>query len=264
MEQHSLCYHPQSSILKVIPMFETIILPSIVAGLSATSVPGPMQAYILNITLNYGWRRGLWVILAPLIIDGPVIFVTVFVLQQVPEQAIQFIRVAGGLLLLWIAWGAWQQLQAGANFSANSDSDTQSETISRRKVLLTSLAMNALSPGPYLFWSTIMGPLLIKALDISLWAALGLFVAFYGTFLGGMAMLVLVFSRLGKINAEVTRNILVITIGLLVWFSSQLIIADTLNLPLLHQIVTSLVIIVVVSYLALTRWRGREKTKISV
>ncbi|MEL6526128.1 MAG: LysE family transporter, partial [Chloroflexota bacterium] len=98
-------------------MFETIILPSISLGLSATSIPGPLQAYLLNITLNYGWRRGLLVILSPLITDGPIIFVTVFVLQQIPEWAIQSIRAAGGLLLLWIAWGAWQQLQSGAEFT---------------------------------------------------------------------------------------------------------------------------------------------------
>lgn len=77
-------------------MFSTIILPAISLGLSATSIPGPLQAYLLNITLNYGWRRGLLIILSPLLTDGPIIFLTVFVLQQIPEWAIQVIRVGGG------------------------------------------------------------------------------------------------------------------------------------------------------------------------
>lgn len=234
-------------------MFSTIVLPAISLGLSATSIPGPLQAYLLNITLNYGWRRGLLVIFSPLLTDGPIIFLTVFVLQQIPEWAIQLIRVGGGLLLLWIAWGAWQQLKSGAEFKA-SDDENKKETISAKKVLGTAAAMNVLSPGPYLFWSTVTGPLLIEALDISIWAGLGMLLGFYGTFMGGMAILVILFNRLGTIGADVTRYILVITIGLLTWFATQLIIADALNLVWVYQIISVIILVIVVSYLG-TIWR---------
>lgn len=244
-------------------MFESIILPAISLGLSATSVPGPLQAYLLTVTLNYGWRRGLLVILSPLIVDGPVIFVAVFLLQQIPTWAIQAIQVGGGLLLLWIAWGAWQQLQSGAEFTANDTTDADGDSpkdVSGLKILGTAVAMNALSPGPYLFWSTVTGPLLIEALDISIWAAIGMLVGFYGTFLGGMAILVFLFSRLGKIDATVTRYILVITIGLLVWFATQLIIADTLGLVFIHQVMTAIIAVIVVGYLGYS-WRQATNEK---
>lgn len=237
-------------------MFSTIILPAISLGLSATSIPGPLQAYLLNITLNYGWRRGLLIILSPLLTDGPIIFLTVFVLQQIPEWAIQVIRVGGGFLLLWIAWGAWQQLQSGAKFTSG-DSEKKKETISPLKVLGTAAAMNVLSPGPYLFWSTVTGPLLIEALDISIWATLGMLLGFYGTFMGGMAILVILFNRLGTIGSDVTRYVLVITIGLLTWFATQLIVADALNLVWLYQIISVMILGVVVSYLARTWWQSR-------
>lgn len=243
-------------------MFEIIILPAMTLGLSATSVPGPMQAYLLNITLKYGWRRGLLVILSPLIVDGPIIFVTVFVLQQIPEWAIQLIRVGGGVLLLWIAWGAWQQLQAGANFSVEDETETSQDGISLQKVMLTSIAMNALSPGPYLFWSTITGPLLVEALEISIWAAVGMLLGFYGTFLGGMAILVLVFNQLGGINARLTRTILVITIGLLVWFASQLILVGALSQLLIHQLITAGVIFAVSGYLLRSWWQNRHRKEV--
>jgi|GEM_PF-196162 len=242
-------------------MFETFILPAMTLGLSATGVPGPMQAYLLNITLKYGWQRGFLVILSPLIVDGPIIFVTVFVLQQIPEWAIQLIRVGGGILLLWIAWGAWKQLQSGAEFTAGDDSEKTKGNISPWKVLLTAIAMNALSPGPYLFWSTITGPLLVEALEVSVWAAIGMLAGFYGTFLGGMAILVLVFNQLGEINARVTRTILVIIIGLLVWFASQLIIAEALSQILIHQVITTGIVLTVGGYLVWSWWQNRGERK---
>ncbi|MEO1287268.1 MAG: LysE family transporter [Chloroflexota bacterium] len=241
-------------------MFEAIILPAMSLGLSAASVPGPLQAYLLNITLNYGWRRGLLVILSPLIVDGPVIFVTVFVLQQVPDWAIQLIRVGGGILLLWIAWGAWQQLRSGAQFTSD-DETTIKANISQLKVLGTSVAMNTFSPGPYLFWSTVTGPLLIEALDISLWAGIGMLLGFYGVFLGGMALLVFVFDRLGTIDQTVTEIILVITIGLLVWFATQLIIADAMGFVLIDQILTALIALSVISYLVMIQRNKKDTPK---
>ncbi len=243
-------------------MFESIILPAMSLGLSATTVPGPMQAYLLNVTLHYGWKRGLLVILAPLVVDGPIIFVTVFVLQQIPDVAIQFSRVGGGLLLLWIAWGAWKQLQSGAEFTSG-DNNKFKQDVSPLQVLGTALAMNALSPGPYLFWSTVTGPLLIEAMNISTVAVAGMLLGFYGTFLGGMAVLVLIFNRIGKIGGNITRYILVITIALLVWFATQLIIADTLNLVFIHRILTLFIVVSVAAYSGFFWWQTRRKRKIT-
>lgn len=235
-------------------IFQSIILPAISTGLSATAIPGPLQAYLLNITLRFGWRRGLLVIFAPLIVDGPVILVTVFLLGQLPQLALQIIRILGGLLLLYIAWGAWQQLRAGASFQAGGDG-AQQAAISPWAVLRTAIAMNILSPGPYLFWATINGPLLLEALSISVWAAAGMMIGFYGTFLGGLALLVLLFDRLGKIDEGLTRIILMITIVLLLWFATSLI-AEAFSLLALHSIATNIALLSGAGYGA---WRLLHK-----
>ena len=240
-------------------MFQSIILPAMGLGFSATSMPGPMQAYLLNITLNFGWRRGLLIIFSPLIVDGPIILLSVFILGKIPAWALQFIRVAGGLLLLWIAWGAWQQIRAGASFVASNDE--LEEQVSTRKILGTAIAMNAVSPGPYLFWSTITGPLLIQAMDISIWAALGMLIGFYGTFLGGLAILVLVFSRLGSISPNVTGYLLIATIGLLLWYGTGLILADALGYIMVHQILGQFILLATVSYIAWSWYQNRRKSK---
>lgn len=240
-------------------MFQAIILSAMSLGFSATSMPGPFQAYLLNVTLNYGWRRGLLVILSPLIIDGPIILVTVFLLGQIPDWAIQFIRVVGGLLLLWIAWGAYQQLRAGANFAAGEDK--LKGNASPKRILGTAMAMNALSPGPYLFWSTVTGPLLLQALDISIWAGIGMLLAFYGTFLGGMAILVIVFSRLGKISPNITAYLLSLTIGLLIWFGTRLILADALGFTGLHAILGLIIVTMTFGFIAWSWFQNRQGNK---
>lgn len=216
-------------------MLETIIIPAIGYGLSATSLPGPLQAYLLNVTLRAGWRRGMFVILSPLVTDGPIILLTVFLLGQLPDWAIQGIRIAGGLLLLWIAWGAWQALRSGANFSASAND----EATTPRRVLMTASAMNFFSPSPYLFWATVNGPLLLRALEIGPVAALGMLLGFYGTFLCGMALLVIVFSRLGSIDERMTRLILWLTLILLLWFGTGLI-AEAFGLLDTHRVVAAL------------------------
>lgn len=237
-------------------MFQSIILPAIGLGFSATSMPGPLQAYLLNISLNYGWRRALFIIFSPLIVDGPIILLTVFILGQIPDWALQIIRVAGGLLLFWIAWGAFQQLRAGASFSV-SENKFEGQ-VSVRKILGTAVAMNAVSPGPYLFWSTITGPLLLQALDSSIWAAIGMLLGFYGTFLGGLAILVFVFSRLGSISPNLTRYLLLVTIALLLWYGTGLILSDALGYTVLHQIVGQIILLISAGYIAWSWYQNRQ------
>lgn len=212
------------------------------------SIPGPLQAYLLNVTLRYGWRKGMLVILAPLIVDGPIIVLSVFFLGQLPDIAVQAISVVGGLLLLYIAWGAWKQLQAGATFDVDEDDDKLKASSSPLRILGTASAMNIFSPGPYLFWTTINGPLLLLGIETAgVVGALAMLVSFYGTFLGGLAILVLLFSRLGKIDQRLTRVILLITIALLVWFGTSLI-AAAFGLDAIHRTLSMLALGVIAGY----------------
>jgi len=204
-------------------MLEAFILPGITLGLSAGVLPGALQAYLINTTLLYGWRRGLWVILSPLIVDGPLIIIVVFILGQLPDVALQVIRFLGGLLLLWIAWSAYQQYRAGVTLGGDVDESKRKEIPSPLSVLGKSCLMNLLSPGPYLFWTTVNGPLLIDALELSFLHAVAFMLAFYVTFLSMMSIVVFIFDRVGKMNDRIVRWALLFTIGLLLWFGTTLI-----------------------------------------
>ena len=203
-------------------MLQQFILPAISLGMSASIIPGPMQAYILNTTLTHGWRKGIILIFAPLIIDPPLILIVVFLLGQMPDAIIQLIRLAGGLLLFWIAWGSWQQYRQGVRLIPNEAPEATGVT--SRQILSTGIMMNLLSPGPYLFWGTVNGPLLLQALDQSLIHAAAFLIAFYGTFLGGMSLLIFVLHRVRGFDERLTARIILLTIVLLVWFGCSLIL----------------------------------------
>jgi threonine/homoserine/homoserine lactone efflux protein len=193
----------------------SFIAQGVSIGFSAGATPGPFLSYLISVTLALGWRRSIIVILTPLITDGPIILLMVFLLKQFPPQIIQVMQVGGGLYLLWIAYGVWKQFRAGNGLP--SDAPPQSRT------LMQGLVMNWLSPAPYIFWATINGPLLIQALNLSVVHALAFMVAFYGTFLFFLALWVALFDWLRRLDRRVIRGIYLLILLVLVAFSLSLI-----------------------------------------
>jgi threonine/homoserine/homoserine lactone efflux protein len=193
-----------------------LISQGISLGFSAGAMPGPLQSYLITTTLANGWRKSIIVILSPLITDGPIILLAVVLLKQLPPQLIRLIQVVGGLYLLWIAYGAWRRFRSGITLDITPQ--PQSRTLSQ------GLMMNWLSPGPYIFWGTINGPLLIGALQLSIWHGVAFMLAFYGTFLGILALYVVVFDRLRRLDERFTRAIFLVTLVVLVVFGISLVL----------------------------------------
>ena len=67
--------------------------------------------------------------------------------------------------------------------------------------------MNALSPGPYLFWATISGPILIAGWRASPALGLAFLQGFYAALVGGMALFVLVAGLTGRIDPRLNRGL---------------------------------------------------------
>lgn len=197
-----------------------LISRGISLGFTAGVLPGPFQSYIIGTTLMRGWRQSIVIICSPLVIDIPIILLVVFILGSLPSEFIRLIQLAGGLFLLWIARETWIAYRAGASISQSATTiEVPQGSIFRRGLL-----MNLLSPGPYLFWSTVNGPLLIQALEQSALHGVVFLAAFYGTFLSMLAATVLIFDRLRHIDPRVTRGLLLVLIVILVWFGVSLIL----------------------------------------
>jgi threonine/homoserine/homoserine lactone efflux protein len=205
-------------------MLLTLLQSGASLGLFAGALPGPLQSYIINATLLLGWRKSIVTIFAPLIIDIPFILTILFVMSQFPEKVIQGLQVIGGLYILWIAREAWQHYRAGAILGGD-----QSQTAARN-ALLRAVLMGYLSPGPYVFWGTITGPLLVEALDTSLAHGVAFLVSFYGIFISILALIVYTFNRARALDERIARKTLLITIVALVAFGGQLIAKSAIAL----------------------------------
>lgn len=185
-------------------------------GLTAAGSPGPLLTYLISRTLSRGWRQGAIVALAPLISDPPIVIVIVLLLDQMPANFLRVVSVLGGFYVLYLAWGLLRQWRSG---SQNEPDLEGAQNNSLRKAI----TMNLLSPGPYTFWTLVNGPILLSALDESIWAGIGFLLGFYGVFIGGMIGIALVFDQARRLGPRVVRGLILASILILILFGGLLI-----------------------------------------
>lgn len=178
------------------------LLQGLTLGFTASVSPGPFLAFMLSETLANGWRRSLWLALAPFITDGPIIILALLVLTQTPLWFVRILEVAGGLLLLYLAKGAWDVYRK--SLQPKLEVDPKNLPASRAG-FAKAIAMNAVSPGPYLFWGTVGGPLLIESWQKSAGHAGAFVFGFYLTLIGGIMGYVLLFAAASRIDPRITR-----------------------------------------------------------
>lgn len=177
------------------------LLQGATLGLSATANPGPFQAFLLTQTLRNGWRRTLPAILAPLVTDGPIIALVLLILTQTPGWFLTLLRILGGLFILYLAQGTLLALNEPA---AGPDNAADAAQLSFAKAIV----MNALSPGPYLFWGIIAGPIVIDAWGQSPGSSISFVVGFYAAFCSSLAVFIILTATARRLGSQVSRILL--------------------------------------------------------
>lgn len=164
-------------------------------GVSAGAAPGALQAYLLNQTTQHGWRRALPAVLAPLLSDIPIILLVLFILTRFPQEWLRVLQVVGGGFLLFLAWEAYAALRKNGRVSLANP------TVAPQTFLKAVMA-NALNAGPYIFWSVIAGPLLLKTwAESPLWAV-GFLLVFHLALVGTYAAQVFFFAIISRIGSR--------------------------------------------------------------
>ncbi len=187
------------------------LLQGIGYGLAAASQPGPLQTYLVSQSVTRGWKRALPAALAPLVSDGPIIFICLLALSQMPAWTERFLYIVGGLFVLYLAWGTFK---SWINFEMQAVSIESTGGQNIFKAALT----NILNPNPYIFWTLVTGPVLIKGWRETPVNGIGFLAGFYLTFISSLAALIIVFGLASRFGPKVSRAMLGISALVLLGF----------------------------------------------
>jgi len=188
------------------------LLSAAAIGFSAGMTPGPLQAILLSYSIEGGWKKALPAAFAPLLADVVVIPIVLLVLNRLPTFFFTILQFGGAAFMLYLAWESFNA------YRLFSSVDTI-EVTNPWNTLVKSAAMNLLGPGPWLFWSLINGPNLIRGWESSPWWGLAYLGCFYGVFVISNIGLILIFSNMRRMGEKVRRSLLLVSVFILIGFA---------------------------------------------
>ena len=180
------------------------LVQGLTLGLSAGATPGPLQFFLVSRAMSDGWRRALPAAAAPLGSDIIIVPVVLFLLTRLPTMFLNVIQVVGALFILYLARGAYQTYRTGHQVDREAAAHSDAAHQSFLKASLVSL----LNPNPYISWSTIMGPILLRAWAEASASGVAFVAGFYVAMVSFNAMLIVLFARAGDLGPRVARTVL--------------------------------------------------------
>lgn len=202
------------------------LLTGATLGLSAAASPGPFQAFMITQTLLGGWRKGAAVALAVLASDPPIVITVLLLLNQLPNGLIHAIGLAGGLFALYLAWGSWRATRTVPPVPAT---EAPTSPVADRpdgfwSTLGRGALINLLSPGPYLFWTLVLGPTFLQAWERTPGQGLSFLGGFYLLFIGGMLGIVSLFHQARRLGKPAVRRLAQLSALVLAGFGFWLLV----------------------------------------
>lgn len=130
------------------------LLLGIGVGFFAGIIPGAFSTVVATTALERGMGAGVKVALIPVVTESLVMLASAMVLTRLPDSALRWIGVAGGLLLLVIA--------AKVLVDAEKRRAVVEEGKGNRSHFLRVALFGVISPGPWAFWFFVGAPLLLN------------------------------------------------------------------------------------------------------
>jgi threonine/homoserine/homoserine lactone efflux protein len=196
--------------------FETLapVLGALGIGVALAGAPGPVQAILLTESIRGGMRRGIRALLGAFSTWASLLLAVALGVSLAPPEGLVFraLRLAGGLLLIWLALDG---LRADATRETNDRGGLS-------PFVRGSLAV-ALNPGAWLFLGAVASPIFASASTLggtpnAVLAALAMMA---GTVSGDLAVVLIGafgMRRIGEDRATFVRRLLAVLLGMLgVW-----------------------------------------------
>lgn len=162
------------------------ITTGIVLGLSAGLAPGPLLTLVISETLRHDIRAGIRVAVSPIFTDLPIIILTLAVLSQLSgfHNILGIISLIGGCVILFMGYESMNP-----KISKSDLSETEP------KSLVKGILANALSPHPYLFWFSVGGPIMNRAMNLNMAAPFAFIASFYILLIGSKILLAVLVGK---------------------------------------------------------------------
>lgn len=170
-------------------------------GFAAASQPGPFQTFLISQALTRGWKRSLPGAFAPFLSDGPIILLSVLVLSQLPDWVQRMLYIAGGLFVLYLAYGAYKSWR-------DFDNSLVLPIPANHQTIFKAAMTNALSPGAYIFWMFVTGPILVQGWREAPIHGIGFLSGFYFAMISTLAVIIFIFGSASALGPKLTRAML--------------------------------------------------------
>jgi threonine/homoserine/homoserine lactone efflux protein len=180
------------------------LMQGVTFGLAAAVTPGPLALFIISQAIASGWRRAMPAAFSPLISDGPIAMLVLAILSQMPPRMIVYLRLLGGVFILYLAYGAWKSWQ-------NFDSQKPVPPKPGQSNALKAAAINWLNPNPYISWSIIIGPILINGWRTSPANGIAFLAGFYVVMIACMIGMILLFAAANKMGRRVQKVLIALS-----------------------------------------------------
>lgn len=190
---------------------------------SAAIQPGPLQAYLLSKVASVGWRKTLPAALAPLLSDGPIAILALWVLGQLSVTLQSVLRLAGAGLLFYFAFRTFQQWY-------RHDSGPAIRVDKVPRTVLEAAMVNFLNPNPWLGWTLILGPVVISAWQEAPSSGVAVVASFYLTMVVTLALVIYAFGSMRLLDARWQRALLLISGVILAALSAYQFVVGVRNL----------------------------------
>ena len=153
-----------------------LVLIGLGLGLAAGVSPGPLLTLVVSSTLARGFGAGLRVALAPVLTDAPIILLAILVLQGLPSSWLVWIGALGGCVVIYLGVGTLR--------SPIQDRQPEQEDRGSALDLWRGAVVNLLNPHPWIFWTTVQGPMLVRGWRRDPVTAIAFVVVFYMAIVG--------------------------------------------------------------------------------